>query len=58
MAGPGAGTVQAAVAFLTPGDKNYYLELEMQRQCPVVGSPIAMFVNYHHNVPSNVCFNC
>ena len=57
MAGPGAGTVQAAVAFLTPGDKNYYLELEMQRQCPMVGSPIAMFVNYH-NVPSNVCFNC
>ena len=24
MAGPGAGTVQAAVAFLTPGEKNYY----------------------------------
>ena len=33
MAGPGAGTVQAAVAFLTPGEKNYYREeLEMQGQ--------------------------
>ena len=31
MAGPGAGTVQAAVAFLTPGEKNYYLTIYRAR---------------------------